>query len=86
MSLLGEITSINFFLSADYGAGKGYNHICTIEINKVFKSTREITAFYNTVNYPLEYSSAIKSYVNCGYYIGLRKSNTMRGWYNELTR
>lgn len=32
MSLLGETTSINFFLSADYGAGKGYNHVCTIEI------------------------------------------------------
>ena len=75
MSILGEITSVNFFLSADYGAGKGYNHICTIEINKVFSSTREITAFYNTDSYSLEHSSAVKSRVSYGYYIGLRKSN-----------
>lgn len=75
MSLLGEITSTNFFLSADYGAGKGYNHICTIEINKVFRSTRDITAYYNTDSYPLEHSAVVKSRVSYGYYIGLRKSN-----------
>ena len=85
MSLLGEITSINFFLSADYGAGKGYNHICTIEINKVFHSMRDITAFYNTISYPLEHSSTVKSRISYGYYIGLRKGNTIQGWYNELT-
>ena len=75
MSVLGEIVSINFFLSADYGAGKGYNHICTIEINKVFPNMREITASYNTDSYPLEHSVVIKSRVSYGYYIGLRKSN-----------
>lgn len=78
MSLLGEITATNFFLSADYGARKGYNHICTIEINKVFNSTRDMTAYYNTVNYPLEHSSTVESWVNCGYYVGLRKGNTIR--------
>lgn len=75
MSLFGETISINFFLSADYGAGKGYNHICTIEINKVFSSTREITASYNTNSYSLEHSAVVKSRVSYGYYIGLRKSN-----------
>ena len=75
MSILGETTSVNFFLSADYGAGKGYNHICTIEINKVFPNMREITASYNTDSYSLEHSSVVVSRVSYGYYIGLRKSN-----------
>lgn len=79
MSLLGEITAINFFLSADYGAGKGYNHICTIEINKVFNSTRDMTAYYNIISYPLEYSSTVESRISYGYYVGLRKGNTIQG-------
>lgn len=75
MSIIGETTSINFFLSADYGAGKGYNHICTIEISKVFSSTWEITASYNIDSYPLERSAVVVSRISYGYYIGLRKSN-----------
>ena len=86
MSILGQTISINFFLSADYGAGKGYNHICTIEINKVFSSTREITASYNIDSYPLEHSAVVESRVSYGYYSGLRKSNYYMRCYNELTR
>ena len=87
MSLLGVISSIGFFLSADYSTGREYNHICTIEMKRTYGTWRYVPSIHDYYQYQIEKSPVLESVISIGCYMGTRikEKITLERYHDELT-